>query len=377
RAKVSDFGIARALDTTQATRTGAYLGTALYSSPEQLQGHKVTPKSDVYSLGTTLYQAAAGEPPFTGTPIEVASQHVSKPPPPLKRREAGLDVGDEMEALILACLAKNAEDRPSAEEAQRRFAEASPTAAVVPETVPAEPRQSSRERPAPTVVSSAGRTGRSGRGRGALAALALVAVLAAIGAFVVPSLLDGGATNTSQNNPSRDQAVAGGSNGEGGGESRESGGDGGDENAPEPTDQNQADLEQTPAPSENEPEQNGQQEQNDSPERAASQAVEEFYTAAAAEDYERSSALLAAWWREEYFPTRSDFEITFDSLRSIRFEGEPTVEVSGDTATVTGQTVATHDDRVERNEGTWTVVKSGDRWIISQWTVDPISSRPT
>ena len=60
-AKVTDFGIARALDTTQATRTGSFLGTALYSSPEQLQGKKVTPKSDVYSLGATLYQAADGD----------------------------------------------------------------------------------------------------------------------------------------------------------------------------------------------------------------------------------------------------------------------------------------------------------------------------
>src|SRR5918995_4548141 len=50
-AKVTDFGIARALDMTRATRSGFFLGTALYSSPEQLQGHKVTPKSDVYSLG--------------------------------------------------------------------------------------------------------------------------------------------------------------------------------------------------------------------------------------------------------------------------------------------------------------------------------------
>ncbi|QIN83793.1 protein kinase [Rubrobacter tropicus] len=122
RAKVSDFGIARALDTTQATRTGAYLGTALYSSPEQLQGYKVTPKSDVYSLGATLYQAATGEPPFTGTPIEVASQHVSKPPPPMDGRGAG--VGEELQALILACLAKNADDRPSTEEALKRFASA-------------------------------------------------------------------------------------------------------------------------------------------------------------------------------------------------------------------------------------------------------------
>src|ERR687896_1877246 len=56
-AKVTDFGIARALDTTQATRTGSYLGTALYSSPEQLRGEKATPQSDIYSLGATLYQA--------------------------------------------------------------------------------------------------------------------------------------------------------------------------------------------------------------------------------------------------------------------------------------------------------------------------------
>ena len=386
RAKVSDFGIARALDTTQATRTGAYLGTALYSSPEQLQGYKVTPKSDVYSLGTTLYQAAAGEPPFTGTPIEVASQHVSKPPPPLKQREADLDVGDEIEALILACLAKDAADRPSAEEAQRRFAEVSPTT-VVPETLPAAPppaeprrtsRQPRRERPAPKVVSSVGRAGRSGRGRGLLAALALVAVLAVIGAFTVPNLLDRN-SNTSQGDPSNRQAVAGSSNREGGGDDQGSRGDGGGgavANTPEPTVQDQADAEQTPAPSENEPEQNGQQEQDDSPEQAPAQAVEEFYTAAAAENYDKSSALLSAGWREEYFPTRSDFVTTFDSLRSVRFEGEPTVKVSGDTATVTGQTVATHDDRVERNEGTWTVVKSGDRWIISEWTVNPISSRP-
>ena len=44
RPKLSDFGIARALDATHATRTGSYLGTALYSPPEQLQGERVTPK---------------------------------------------------------------------------------------------------------------------------------------------------------------------------------------------------------------------------------------------------------------------------------------------------------------------------------------------
>src|SRR5918999_5496743 len=95
--KLTDFGIARALDTTQESRAGAYLGTAAYSSPEQLQGHKVTPKSDVYSLGATLYHAATGEPPFTGAPIEIASQHVSKEPTP--PRQVNGVVSPSMEAL--------------------------------------------------------------------------------------------------------------------------------------------------------------------------------------------------------------------------------------------------------------------------------------
>ena len=67
--KLADFGIARALDTTTLTTSAdSYLGTATYSSPEQLQGERVTPKSDVYSLGATLYHAAVGGPPFTGNP---------------------------------------------------------------------------------------------------------------------------------------------------------------------------------------------------------------------------------------------------------------------------------------------------------------------
>ncbi|MDQ4106318.1 MAG: serine/threonine protein kinase, partial [Actinomycetota bacterium] len=88
RAKLTDFGIARALDATYATRTGSYLGTASYSSPEQLRGEEVTPKSDVYSLGCTLYEAATGGPPFSGGPIEVASQQLTKSPPPPRARGA-------------------------------------------------------------------------------------------------------------------------------------------------------------------------------------------------------------------------------------------------------------------------------------------------
>ena len=366
RAKVSDFGIARALDTTQATRTGAYLGTALYSSPEQLQGHKVTPKSDVYSLGATLYQAAAGEPPFTGTPIEVASQHVSKPPPPLKQREADLDIGEEMEDLILACLAKDADDRPSAEEAQRRFGEVSPTAGVIPAVAPTEPptdapRKPQRERPAPTVVSSTGRTGRRGRGRGVLAALALVAVLAVIGAFALPSLLGGGG-DTPQSNPSNEQA--GGSNRDGGDENRGSGSDGG--GAPQPTTQETANSEETPAPSGNEPEQTGQQAQNDSPEQAAAQTIRDFYQTAAGPNYESSWNFLSSGYQQE-LGSRGSMTNQFETLESVRFTSGPTAQVDGDTATVSFSTIARHTDRTDTPSLTATLVNEDGEWKIDSF----------
>jgi serine/threonine-protein kinase len=368
RAKVSDFGIARALDTTQATRTGAYLGTALYSSPEQLQGHKVTPKSDVYSLGATLYQAAAGEPPFTGTPIEVASQHVSKPPPPLKQREADLDIGEEMEALILACLAKDADDRPSAEEAQRRFGEVSPTAAVAPAAAPAKPlpqapREPRRERPAPTVVSSTGRTGRRGRGRGVLAVLALVAVLAVIGAFVLPNLLGGGG-DTSQGNPPEEQAVAGNSNREGGGQNRDSQGDGGAvENTPEPTTQNAANPEETTAPSDNQPGEDGQQEQGGLTAEAAEETVRNVYETAESENYEASYNLLSDGFKASTAGSQANWAATFEPLQTIRFVQGPDAQVSGNTATVTGVTVA-QTAQTERNTVTWALVDEGGEWKL-------------
>ena len=121
--KLTDFGIARALDTTQESRANSYLGTAAYSSPEQLQGHKVTTKSDVYSLGATLYHAATGGPPFTGAPIEVANQQILKTPDP--PRERGASVGAGLEALILDCLAKDPKRRPDASRVHEKLRERS------------------------------------------------------------------------------------------------------------------------------------------------------------------------------------------------------------------------------------------------------------
>jgi eukaryotic-like serine/threonine-protein kinase len=111
--KLADFGIARALDgTTSHNRADTYLGTAAYSSPEQLRGGRVTNKSDVYSFGATLYHAAVGEQPFLGNSIEVANQHIHKMPTPPRQR--GARIGEDLEALILECLAKNPSERPDA-----------------------------------------------------------------------------------------------------------------------------------------------------------------------------------------------------------------------------------------------------------------------
>ena len=118
-AKLTDFGIARALDADHSTSTNSYLGTAAYSSPEQLRGERVTPKSDVYSLGMTLYHAAVGEPPFSGGPIEVANQQITKSPAPPRAR--GASIGERLEGLILDCIAKEPADRPDAAYLHERF----------------------------------------------------------------------------------------------------------------------------------------------------------------------------------------------------------------------------------------------------------------
>jgi serine/threonine protein kinase len=88
RAKVTDFGIAKAAASATLTGTGMVLGSANYVAPEQAQGNGVGPAADQYSLGCVLFEAVTGEPPYRGgSAVAIATQHVSAPvPDPRERR---------------------------------------------------------------------------------------------------------------------------------------------------------------------------------------------------------------------------------------------------------------------------------------------------
>jgi eukaryotic-like serine/threonine-protein kinase len=134
--KVTDFGIARAMNTEESlTQTGAVMGTAAYFSPEQAEGKGVDSRSDIYSLGVVLYEMAVGRPPFTGdSPVAVASKHVRDMP--VLPREANPTVPPALEAVIMKAMAKNPDDRyGSAEELRAdllRFADGRPVEAADP-----------------------------------------------------------------------------------------------------------------------------------------------------------------------------------------------------------------------------------------------------
>lgn len=110
RVKITDFGLARAVDDAKLTQSGIVAGTPLYMSPEQAEGSQIDRRSDLFSLGTVLYAMCTGHPPFRAkSTIAVLKRVVEDTPRPI--REINRDVPQWLCDVITKLHAKNPHER--------------------------------------------------------------------------------------------------------------------------------------------------------------------------------------------------------------------------------------------------------------------------
>jgi len=124
RVRVADFGVA-SVASSNLTHEGCFIGTPMYMSPEQAQGEPVTAASDIYSLGVVMYRLFTGVKPFEAdTPVALAMCHVNEPVRPMREVAPIHDIPEELDRLVLKCMAKNPADRfQSCEELLEQLAE--------------------------------------------------------------------------------------------------------------------------------------------------------------------------------------------------------------------------------------------------------------
>ncbi len=121
--KLTDFGIAKALDETvlkdsKDTGTGVIIGSPFFMSPELARNEEVAPESDVYSLGATLYKLLTGSPPHKGTSVMNTVMCAQENKDPQFVRELAPDVSEEFEDIAMMMLSKDLKKRLSAYEAR-------------------------------------------------------------------------------------------------------------------------------------------------------------------------------------------------------------------------------------------------------------------
>jgi serine/threonine protein kinase len=130
RTKLTDFGIARTLESTRLTATGLMVGTAAYLSPEQATGTVLGPASDIYSLGLVLLECLTGNLEYPGTSVESAVARLHRPP------RIPDTFGPEWAALLKAMTAMEPSDRPAAGDIEAALRAV--TGPGVPATLPAD-----------------------------------------------------------------------------------------------------------------------------------------------------------------------------------------------------------------------------------------------
>jgi serine/threonine protein kinase len=110
RVKLTDFGLARAVDDASVTQTGQIAGTPQFMSPEQAQGHAIDARSDLFSLGSVLYTMCTGRPPFRAESAVAMLRRVTDDDPrPIC--EVNADIPDWLEAITFKLLAKDPDER--------------------------------------------------------------------------------------------------------------------------------------------------------------------------------------------------------------------------------------------------------------------------
>ncbi len=114
--KILDFGTAVSLDQDlldKITPTGEVIGSPCYMSPEQIMGREISPRSDIYSLGITIYEILSGKPPFhSDNMMSIFLSHLYKPPKPLNSWKGGNEPHiQNLLEIVNTCLNKNPEDR--------------------------------------------------------------------------------------------------------------------------------------------------------------------------------------------------------------------------------------------------------------------------
>ena len=108
--KITDFGVATALNSTQLTQTNSVMGTVHYLPPEQASGKGSTIKSDIYSMGIMMYELLAGFVPYKGdSAVEIALKHLKEPLPSVRKTYP--EIPQSIENVIIKATAKNPKNR--------------------------------------------------------------------------------------------------------------------------------------------------------------------------------------------------------------------------------------------------------------------------